>query len=176
MNDPIELADQPRPPAGWYPDPDQPVTQRYWDGSAWTEQRAPLQSGGVGTGVVVGGLCVAGVLVGSIGPWVDAGFVSAAGTDGDGVITLVLGLIALLSVVGAARRAENQTPTVAGVFGGLAAALAIYHIVDIYSQGSSRLFGQEVQIARPGWGLWLTAVAGAGLALLSLTGTRASQR
>lgn len=29
-------------PAGWYPDPTQPDTQRYWDGDAWTEQRAPL--------------------------------------------------------------------------------------------------------------------------------------
>ncbi|QHC67416.1 DUF2510 domain-containing protein [Rathayibacter sp. VKM Ac-2759] len=27
---------------GWYPDPTQPATQRYWDGIAWTEQRAPL--------------------------------------------------------------------------------------------------------------------------------------
>lgn len=28
------------PPPGWYPDPDSP-SQRYWDGTAWTEQRAP---------------------------------------------------------------------------------------------------------------------------------------
>jgi Protein of unknown function (DUF2510) len=27
---------------GWYPDPQQPGSQRYWDGSAWTDQRAPL--------------------------------------------------------------------------------------------------------------------------------------
>jgi hypothetical protein len=30
------------PPAGWYPDPSQTATQRYWDGRSWTEQRAPL--------------------------------------------------------------------------------------------------------------------------------------
>lgn len=30
------------PPAGWYPDPDQPQTQRYWTGSEWTDQRAPM--------------------------------------------------------------------------------------------------------------------------------------
>lgn len=30
------------PPAGWHPDPELPATQRYWDGSQWTEQRAPL--------------------------------------------------------------------------------------------------------------------------------------
>lgn len=28
-------------PAGWYPDPDGKPVQRYWDGSAWTEQNRP---------------------------------------------------------------------------------------------------------------------------------------
>jgi Protein of unknown function (DUF2510) len=28
-------------PAGWYPDPDDPSSQRYFDGSQWTEQRMP---------------------------------------------------------------------------------------------------------------------------------------
>jgi hypothetical protein len=34
----------PPPPAGWYPDPSTPGTQRYWDGSRWTEHTAPLQA------------------------------------------------------------------------------------------------------------------------------------
>jgi hypothetical protein len=29
------------PPPGWYPDPDTPGQQRYWDGQAWTDHRAP---------------------------------------------------------------------------------------------------------------------------------------
>ncbi len=28
-------------PAGWYPDPELPHGQRYWDGATWTEHRAP---------------------------------------------------------------------------------------------------------------------------------------
>lgn len=32
------------PPAGWYPDPEVPSGQRYWDGSRWTRHRAPLTS------------------------------------------------------------------------------------------------------------------------------------
>jgi hypothetical protein len=28
-------------PPGWYPDPHDPATQRYWDGAQWTESRAP---------------------------------------------------------------------------------------------------------------------------------------
>ena len=29
------------PGAGWYPDPDDPRSWRYWDGAAWTEHRSP---------------------------------------------------------------------------------------------------------------------------------------
>jgi Protein of unknown function (DUF2510) len=29
------------PPAGWYPDPEQPGRQRYWDGSAWAQHFNP---------------------------------------------------------------------------------------------------------------------------------------
>ncbi|MBJ7358975.1 DUF2510 domain-containing protein [Nocardioides sp.] len=29
------------PPAAWFPDPDDPAQYRYWDGTAWTEHRAP---------------------------------------------------------------------------------------------------------------------------------------
>lgn len=31
----------PTPIAGWYPDPENPAAERYWDGSAWTGQRRP---------------------------------------------------------------------------------------------------------------------------------------
>jgi len=31
-------------PAGWYPDPEMVGTQRYWDGSAWTEHRTPQKA------------------------------------------------------------------------------------------------------------------------------------
>ena len=29
------------PPADWYPDPEDPGQHRYWDGTQWTEHRAP---------------------------------------------------------------------------------------------------------------------------------------
>lgn len=35
------MADAPSPKAGWYPDPDLVDTVRYWDGTTWTEHRAP---------------------------------------------------------------------------------------------------------------------------------------
>jgi hypothetical protein len=33
------VSDQDLPPAGWYPDPDVPGGERYWDGVAWSEHR-----------------------------------------------------------------------------------------------------------------------------------------
>lgn len=33
------------PAAGWYPDPEDATQQRYWDGTQWTEHRAPLSGG-----------------------------------------------------------------------------------------------------------------------------------
>lgn len=37
MSDPTP----PPPPPNWYPDPEVPGQQRYWDGAQWTEHRAP---------------------------------------------------------------------------------------------------------------------------------------
>ena len=34
-------------PAGWYPDPDQPASRRYWDGQQWTEHTVPGAAGAV---------------------------------------------------------------------------------------------------------------------------------
>lgn len=68
-------------PAGWYPDPAQVGRQRYWDGSAWTDNYAPLsqspipsKGGGIPTGVkallgVVGVL----VLMGACGALITGG-------------------------------------------------------------------------------------------------------
>ena len=38
--------------AGWYPDPEGKPMLRYWDGGAWTEQFAPLQTAPPAAGLV----------------------------------------------------------------------------------------------------------------------------
>jgi hypothetical protein len=92
-------------PGGWYPDPEVPGQQRYWDGSGWTEHRAP-----------------------GSGQWATA----AQQTPGDAVAALVCGI---LSVVGCTfftgipaivmgNRAKRAIRASGGVLGGEGLATA----------------------------------------------------
>lgn len=67
------------PTAGWYDDPDHPETKRYWDGAAWTNQRAARdRSGGasVGTLTIARGVALGiGMVVGVV--WVIHSITSA---------------------------------------------------------------------------------------------------
>lgn len=36
------MTETPSSPAGWFADPQSPGTERYWDGTAWTDQTRPL--------------------------------------------------------------------------------------------------------------------------------------
>lgn len=38
------MSDPPQPRANWYPDPENPAQMRYWDGTQWTEHRAPASA------------------------------------------------------------------------------------------------------------------------------------
>ncbi|AVM01960.1 hypothetical protein C6V83_02610 [Gordonia iterans] len=42
---PVPPPPPPAVPAGWYPDPNGALLQRYWDGAAWTEYTAPMVPG-----------------------------------------------------------------------------------------------------------------------------------
>ncbi len=56
-------------PANWYPDPQDPSLQRYWDGNAWTEHVAPAAGGSPDTSTTAASTT-------------DAGAGTAAGTGG----------------------------------------------------------------------------------------------
>jgi hypothetical protein len=71
-------APAPQTPAGWYPDPDQEQTVRYWDGQIWTEQRAPASPAEkqsveklAGTLIAVAG--IGAVIIGLFLPYADTG-------------------------------------------------------------------------------------------------------
>lgn len=56
-------------PAGWYPDPQNPAAQRYWDGVQWTQHTAPGAAAAVAparkthSGLIIGIVAGVGVLV-----------------------------------------------------------------------------------------------------------------
>jgi len=80
----------PAPAAGWYPDPEQPKTWRYWDGARWTDQRVPMQTAASGSRsrifrpvlYALGALIAAGVGVGLT-------LLATAGDDDDSKVATV---------------------------------------------------------------------------------------
>jgi Domain of unknown function (DUF4190)/Protein of unknown function (DUF2510) len=56
----------PAPGPGWYPDPNDPTTQRYWDGIKWTESRAPV---GQAVQTKTNGFAVASLVLGILWVW-----------------------------------------------------------------------------------------------------------
>jgi Domain of unknown function (DUF4190)/Protein of unknown function (DUF2510) len=93
------MQDSPTPP-GWYPDPNTPGGQRYWDGSNWTENRAP------GTPVA-----------------------AAPASNGKAIASLVLGILWLCSIGSILAlifgyQAKNEIDASGGAQGGRGMAVA----------------------------------------------------
>lgn len=119
--------------------------------------------------VVLATACgVALIIVGAFGPWVRHVLGSVSGLDGDGVITLLAGLVAT-GVLFRARRSPLTRGALATVVlcALLTAAVAIYHLVDISNLNADADAGPFAELARvfPGWGLYMTLV-GAGAAAI----------
>lgn len=163
----------PQPPAGWYQDP-QGAGHRYWDGTQWTEHRAPgfPQQPAVPPQTKEDSLtkveriwaCGAfgATLIGSLGPWATLGVFSKAGTDGDGVITLIAGIIGIILALVLTRGARVAV----GVLGLIILAIGIIDIADVSSSGEE-LFGEEISPS-VGWGLWVVTPGGAAATLCSV--------
>lgn len=171
------MTDKPTPPpttapaAGWYPDPEAPGSQRYWNGESWSESRAPLGGEPMAASepaatadpaspafrVIVGGAVA--TLIGAGGPWVTSGLFSKAGIEGDGVITLAIAAIVGLMAFLATRRPNKWLAPAAIVGGALILVVGIIDILDIRDSASpDGLFGGiDVSV---GWGLYLTVIAG----------------
>ena len=162
-------------PAGWYPDGS--GRRRWWDGLQWTEHfeapaappappapvasstptaDAPTTRTGPDSLAIAAYIACALALVGSIGPWTTVFGISVAGTEGDGVITLVCAVLAAGTVrltVNAGTTPRYGTRWFTIVLGLVIAAVSIIDIVDIGS----------VDAASPAWGIWLVLVAGSVL-------------
>jgi hypothetical protein len=102
-----------------------------------------------------------GVVLGSIGPWGSTPFGDVAGTDGDGVITLVLGIAAAIVVF--TRPSGSRWLWAGLVLGAFCAIIGIVDIADLSSE-ESEFFGEKVDLVSPGWGIWLMTISSLVLA------------
>jgi hypothetical protein len=107
------------------------------------------------------GVAFAGAVVGSIGPWVTLGVFSKAGTDGDGVLTLIAALLGAILVL--SNRGEHTARIGVGLLGLVIVAFGIYDIAEVSSSGIE-LFGEQISPS-VGWGLWAVTLSGAAAVL-----------
>jgi hypothetical protein len=179
---------------GWYPDPNVPGQQRWWDGQRWTDHTsapAPRAAAARDHGpypgarvilVAVAALCLLLMVVGSVGTWASVESTgrihvtaSKRGTDGDGVIIIVLVVLALTPLTLWALRfgspaARMACAGVVGFFALVAVVVAIVDLVDINSTADVPTILSSTLEVSVGWGLWLALLGGLGLLVSQVTG------
>lgn len=102
------------------------------------------------------------VAIGAFGPWATILGFSKAGTDGDGVITLVLALAAAALVGLAIRRGRAPSRVGVGVCAVLITAIAVMDVADVQDTDVGSFLGGSIDVS-VGWGLWLTLCGGIAL-------------
>jgi len=162
---------------GWYHATGDPEgTQRYWDGNQWVgEPRtatqpvapvgdAPPAEAGAGLDkrwifAAIGAAVLA--IIGALGPWVTFFGISAAGTDGDGTLVIVLAVIAGgAAAFGLSQPGRKKAIQIAyAVCGALVVLIVLVNIGDVTDVGA-------------GWGFWLDLVAGVVMTALGAVGDR----
>jgi hypothetical protein len=168
------------PPPGWYEDPDG-SGQRWWDGTQWTAHRKATQGGvpievsrglyaltGQPKGFYWAALGVLAIVAGSLGPWARAVFVTVNGTEGDGKYFLVGCIFIVASLWGYARSGSKGGlifPVIAGLFIGGDSISILNRINDA---SHTTLFGKEITVATPEWGIYATMIGGGVLVIASL--------
>lgn len=100
-------------------------------------------------GVVAGGILMA---LGSFLPWATAGIFSVAGTSGDGVITLIVGV--LVAIIGFAKR-QGAIPGLLVIGGG---GLGLFIVYNIFGNLDADAVGTGLLVT--GLGSLVAAIAG----------------
>jgi Protein of unknown function (DUF2510) len=103
------------PPADWYPDPEHQGMQRYWDGTQWTEHRAPIAPPAPqerkNTGLIVGGWI--GVLLFPLAGLICGIVLLTRGEQGHGLAMTLLSALFIVVAVVAIVAGSTQTATMA---------------------------------------------------------------
>ncbi len=146
----------------WYPPEQQP-------GYAPPPPHAPVEETPRATGGAraLPAISTAGLVVGALLPWAVVespfGTLTANGVEGDGIITLVLGLLVLLAASPALFAGRRSIVGAVGVvvFAGLAALIGISDLINVESSAADiEAEADSLANASAGIGLWLTAIAG----------------
>lgn len=80
-------------PAGWYPDPQRAQTQRYWDGSAWSDHVAPAAVVESSNGAVIAAGYVFAVLMPIVGFIIGLTQINRREGLGVVVVSVVMGIV-----------------------------------------------------------------------------------
>lgn len=180
------------PPAGWYPDPEQAQTQRYWTGEEWTDQRAPATATAarseVNIGVVLALVGSAIAIVGVFLPRLESDtFLQIVDNtliqSGDGLIAIGLAIAGAIAAYVRRDRPRNWAVIAVGI---ALAAFAIYagtgertELTSANPGDSGNLFRDLDALSRtdegsPGIGIWAVGVGGLFMAGAGLIGSRRS--
>lgn len=111
-----------------------------------------------------------GIIIGSIGPWASFMAFTKNGTEGDGIITLILGVVAVIALFVLFSRGSGGLSAlrwVGPVVSVVCLGIAIYDIMNVSSH-TAKFFGETIGI-QIGWGLWLVAISSVILFLTSTT-------
>ncbi|MDI9978810.1 hypothetical protein [Rhodococcus sp. IEGM 1307] len=118
--------------------------------------------------VLAGFVACLAIVVGSLGPWATSLSFGVAGTEGDGVISLVLAAVAAAALFaihargGLTKFGDRWLAPVAGVL-----VLGIGVIDAIEVNGNEVEFMNTMVSTGIGWGLWVVILAGAALSASS---------
>lgn len=111
-----------------------------------------------------------GLVLGSIGPWVSFMAFTKNGIDGDGVITLALGVVsttALFTLLSRGPGVASILRWVGPAVSVVCLSISIYDIMNVTAH-TAEFFGETIGV-QIGWGLWLVALSSVVLLLTSTT-------
>lgn len=185
---------EPKGAPGWYPDSEQPNTQRYWDGGQWTDQRAPLiersqASPSVVPRIVIAGLGAAIAVLAVFLPVAEASIEAVAGEKlhisansliqhpggpltqhPEGIVVIIVALSAFL----AAFQPQPVWRAFTFVAGGVLIGLAVDGGLHPPLQAYCSFFGEVERCpgldVNPAAGIWTLGTGGVLIALSAFAG------
>lgn len=190
-----ESPDSPVRDAGWYPDPEREHTLRYWDGDAWTEDRAPdlpsapreeatphsavsgwtdengrlTAQGRYGLGV---GLAAVGAIIAIVGVFLPlADTESSLHIAKNSLIQHWEGPVVIcVALAGFLSALHPKTRPLAFLAGGALVILAVVAGTNLPIEYRNEFSRAVAGDASPGAGIWTVGAGGAILALSALFG------